>query len=122
MGARDVGDIEPMSDRRRQADLNLRIEQLVVDGLQSLDRDRFASSLHSKLERLSAGYEFPVGLHFEAKNEQLAAGSLPMTSPVRAAELGRHVAEVIHRRIARLHCGNGDPKLSSDADSRGRGR
>ena len=91
--------------------IDLRIEQLVVDGLPASHRDRFGNALQVELERLLA--ERGMAPAADLDIGQLMAGNVLQAAPIRPESFGRQVAEAIHGGIGRIDAKSGDSPAGS---------
>ena len=97
--APDAGDASAQSAAAPPS-IDLRVEQLVVDGLPASDRDRFGNALQAELERLLA--ERGMAPAADLDIGQLMAGNMSQAAPIRPEFFGRQVAEAIHRQIGQV--------------------
>ena len=96
---------EPNANRPPQA-IDLRIEQLSIDGVEAANRHAFGISVQTELTRLFAERREPLDLTKSVVFDSLSFGSFSMPCGTRTSNIGRQVAEVISRGIEQLNSGN----------------
>jgi hypothetical protein len=98
---------------------DLRIGQLLVEGLQAADRHVFGDSLQTELTRLLAERAEPLRLGQSAAVEKLSLGTVSPTGGAGAANIGRQVAETVYRGLRQLNIGNGSSLGLTTSNKRG---
>jgi len=78
------------------AKIELRIEELVLDGFDPADRDRIAGSLKSELERLFAEGGLPPSLARRGEIGYLDSGAFEVGPALEAEAVGARMAQAIH--------------------------
>jgi hypothetical protein len=81
------------------ASIELRIEQLVLEGVEGADRNRIADAVQSELARLLTEQGVPSNLHAPAKAGHIDAGTIHIDSGARAAGVGERIAQAIYGSI-----------------------
>ena len=84
-------------------DIDLRINQLMIEGLQPSDRYQFGNAVQTELARLLAEKGMPPNLTGSAELGQLAAGTISITAAPRPEIIGRQVAEAVYRGIGKIN-------------------
>ena len=100
-------------------DIDLRIDQLMIEGLQPSDRYQFGNAVQTELARLLAEKGMPPNLTGSAELGQLAAGTISITAAPRPATIGRQVAEVVYRGIGQISSSSNNSFDPANASNRG---
>lgn len=89
----------PLAASAAQPSVELDIEQLVLHGFPSQDRQGIAAAVQSELTRLIAE-RVPASLTTEASLGQLDAGDFQLSPNTRAETVGVRIAQSIYRGMS----------------------
>lgn len=95
-----VDSVNPQSAIRNPQFIELRIEELVIDGFAPDNRDRFVAAVENELARLLGERGIPGSLTEDVEIEYLTGGALRIRQDEESETTGRHLAQAIYARIA----------------------
>jgi hypothetical protein len=81
--------------------IELKIEELVIHGLEPGQRHRVADALENELGRLISERGVPASLRHDEARESLDLGSFDISFGTDSRQMGIHVARAIYRGLDR---------------------
>jgi len=103
----------------RQPNVNLRIEELIVEGAAAGDRYALGESFETELRRLFVESGVPSSLAVPAERDRIEAAGRGVSPDTKAADVARHIARAVYDGLS----GSGDadkPAAEESVHPRGR--
>jgi len=91
-----------------QRNVELHIDQLIVEGLQSTERYRFGDAVQAELSQLLAQDLALSNVTGPLELDRMGGESISIGSAPKAATIGRQVAEAVHRSFSQIGSNGGD--------------